>query len=57
MSSDQIAALGERGWIRSLTEGMWEHPDRVRGPVSLPEALETEFGEQRPGPDDEAAAD
>jgi hypothetical protein len=23
---------------------MWEHPERVGGPVSLPEALETEFG-------------
>ena len=44
MSTDKIAALAARGWIRSVTEGMWEHPERVSGPVSLPEALETEFG-------------
>ena len=55
MSADQVAALGERGWIRSVTEGMWEHPDRVGGPVSLPEALETEFGgEPKPAADDDA---
>ncbi len=24
---------------------MWEHPERVGGPISLPEALELEFGE------------
>lgn len=53
MSADQVAALSERGWIRSTTEGMWEHPERVRGPVSLPEALETEFGEQSPRPEAE----
>ena len=35
--------LAERGWIRSPMEGMWEHPDRVGGPVSLPEALEIEI--------------
>jgi hypothetical protein len=45
VSADQVTGLVERGWFRSLTEGMWEHPERVGGPVSLPEALETEFGE------------
>ena len=45
MSADQIAELQKRGWIRSTVEGMWEHPDRVSGPVSLPEALALEFGE------------
>jgi hypothetical protein len=54
VSEDQIAALSERGWIRSTSEGMWEHPERVRGPVSLPEALETEFGDQSPKLDAEA---
>ena len=39
-----MIGLVERGWFRSLTEGMWEHPERVGGPVSLPEALETELG-------------
>ena len=44
MSSDQVAELQRKGWFRSVTEGMWEHPERVGGPVSLPEALEVEFG-------------
>ena len=44
MSADRIAELQARGWVRSTLEGMWEHPDRVGGPVSLPEALEVEFG-------------
>jgi hypothetical protein len=42
MSADELALLAEHGWIRSTMEGMWEHPDRVGGPVSLPEALEIE---------------
>lgn len=42
MSADELALLAERGWIRSSVEGMWEHPERVGGPVSLPEALEIE---------------
>ena len=42
MSADELALLAERGWIRSTVEGMWEHPDRIGGPVSLPEALEIE---------------
>jgi hypothetical protein len=42
VSADELALLAERGWIRSTMEGMWEHPDRVGGPVSLPEALEIE---------------
>ena len=42
MSADELALLAERCWIRSTTEGMWEHPDRVGGPVRLPEALEIE---------------
>ena len=42
MSADELALLAARGWIRSTMEGMWEHPDRVGGPVSLPEALEIE---------------
>ena len=45
MSADQIAELQERGWMRSTMEGMWEHPERVGGPVGLPEALRVEFGE------------
>jgi hypothetical protein len=44
MSADQVAELQERGWVRSTMEGMWEHPERVGGPISLPEALELEFG-------------
>ena len=44
MSADQVAELQEKGWFRSVAEGMWEHPERVAGPVSLPEALEVEFG-------------
>jgi hypothetical protein len=44
MSTDRVAELQERGWIQSTIEGMWEHPERVGGPVSLPEALEVEFG-------------
>jgi hypothetical protein len=51
VSADQIAELQERGWVRSTMEGMWEHPLRVGGPVSLPEALALEFGE---GPGDES---
>ena len=47
MSADQVAALQERGWVRSTMEGMWEHPERVGGPISLPEALELELGEGR----------
>ena len=42
MSADELALLAERGWIRSTSEGMWENPLRVGGPVSLPEALELE---------------
>jgi hypothetical protein len=42
VSADELALLADRGWIRSTMEGMWEHPDRVGGPVSLPEALEIE---------------
>jgi hypothetical protein len=42
VSADELALLADRGWIRSTLEGMWEHPDRVGGPVSLPEALEIE---------------
>jgi hypothetical protein len=42
VSADELAVLADRGWIRSTMEGMWEHPDRVGGPVSLPEALEIE---------------
>lgn len=44
MSADQVAELQKKGWFRSVTEGMWEHPERLGGPVSLPEALEVEFG-------------
>ena len=29
----------QSGWVRSTLEGMWT-PERVRGPISLPEALE-----------------
>ena len=39
MSADQVAELQKRGWVRSTVEGMWEHPERVGGPISLPEAL------------------
>ena len=46
MSAEQIAELQARGWVRSTMEGMWEHPERVGGPVSLPEALEVEFGSE-----------
>jgi hypothetical protein len=42
VSADELALLADHGWIRSTMEGMWEHPDRVGGPVSLPEALEIE---------------
>ena len=57
MSGDQVAELQARGWVRSTMEGMWEHPERVGGPVSLPEALEVEFGGERgePGATDEPA--
>jgi hypothetical protein len=44
MSADQVAELQARGWVRSTMEGMWEHPERVGGPVSLQEALEVELG-------------
>jgi hypothetical protein len=44
MSADQVAELQERGWVRSTMEGMWEHPERVGGPISLPEAIALEFG-------------
>jgi hypothetical protein len=54
LSTDQIAALQQRGWVRSTLEGMWEHPERVGGPISLPEALELEFGE---GPEAERESD
>jgi hypothetical protein len=54
VSADQVAQLQARGWIHSTTEGMWEHPDRVEGPVSLPDALEVELGE---GPDPDTDAD
>jgi hypothetical protein len=53
MSADQVAELQARGWVRSTMEGMWEHPERVGGPVSLPEALELELGrpfDQAPEP-------
>jgi hypothetical protein len=49
MSADQVAELQARGWIHSTMEGMWEHPDRVEGPVSLNEALNVEFGEGAEG--------
>jgi hypothetical protein len=42
VSADELALLSERGWIRSTLEGMWEHPERVAGPVSINEALEIE---------------
>ena len=54
MSADQIAELQKRGWMHSTTEGMWEHPERVGGPVSLPEALAVEFGEGAEGEDEDA---
>jgi hypothetical protein len=54
VSAEQIAELQERGWVRSTMEGMWEHPERVGGPVSLGEALAVEFGE---GPEGEEPAD
>jgi hypothetical protein len=49
---DELALLAERGWIRSTMEGMWEHPDRIAGPVSLPEALEIEAEQVDSDPDD-----
>jgi hypothetical protein len=49
VSADQIAELQARGWIRSTSEGMWEHPERVEGPVSLNEALALELGEGAEG--------
>ena len=52
MSADQVAELQKRGWVRSTVEGMWEHPERVGGPISLPEALELEFA-QGPEPQPE----
>jgi len=52
VSADQVAELQKRGWVRSTLEGMWEHPERVGGPISLPEALELEFG-QGPEPQPE----
>ena len=45
MSADQIAALAAR--LDPQRRGHVGHPERVGGPVSLPEALETEFGERR----------
>ena len=52
MSADQIAALAERGWIRSLSEACGSTPtgSAARQPA---EALETEFGEG-PEPGDDA---
>ncbi|MDX6561990.1 MAG: hypothetical protein QOD65_1804 [Gaiellales bacterium] len=52
LSADQVAELQRRGWVRSTMEGMWEHPERVGGPIGLPEALELELGEG-PGPEAE----
>jgi hypothetical protein len=57
VSADELALLAKRGWIRSTMEGMWEHPRRVGGPVSLPEALEVEADVvDVPDPDDDRAS-